>query len=478
MRIPGAIGPSYTLSTIPLDCQESINFFPEMDEMGTGKDQSPGALVSRPGLTKVCNLPQGPVRGLWRESSSGRVFAVGGNGLYEISSTWNTTLLGTLGTSFGTVSMSDNGVQLMIVDGPFGYILTLGTNVFSAIGDSGFYGSKSVQFIDGYFVLVRPDTNQFYLSNLYDGLTYNALYFASAEASPDPTVTTLPFHDQLVVFGSQTAQFYYDSGDTFPFTQIQGSLVEHGCGSPYTVAKNGEQMFWLGEDSYGFGVVYKAIGYQAMRGSNYGTELAFQGYGDISDATAFMFQARGHSFYVLNFTGADSTWAMDVGTGQWFEWKSINSMTQLGRWRANTHCFGFNKHIVGDFEDTRIYVLDFANFTDDGKVMVRRRRFPHISANLKRLLHSKFQLDAKVGVGTDGTDQGQQPTVMLRYSDDGGLNWSNEKWGQLGRIGQTLTRTIWRRLGYSRNRVYEVTVTDPVDFAIIGVDLDATPGAS
>ena len=104
--------------------------------------------------------------------------------------------------------------------------------------------------------------------------------------------------------------------------------------------------------------------------------------------------------------------------------------------------------------------------------------YPPVSNNLKRLIHSKFQLDCRCGVGTDGNQLGQQPTVMLRYSDDGGYTWSSEKWAPLGRIGQTLSRAIWRRLGFSRNRVYEVTVTDPVDVAIMGADLDAQPCAS
>ena len=86
MRIPGFIGPSYLLSTVPLDSQQTINLFPEPDELGTGKDGSIGALVSRPGLTKRFTLPQSPIRGLWRVSSTGQVFAVAGNALYESAS--------------------------------------------------------------------------------------------------------------------------------------------------------------------------------------------------------------------------------------------------------------------------------------------------------------------------------------------------------------------------------------------------------
>ena len=70
------------------------------------------------------------------------------------------------------------------------------------------------------------------------------------------------------------------------------------------------------------------------------------------------------------------------------------------------------------------------------------------------------------------------PQVMLRWSDDGGHTWSNEHWRQMGRIGEYGYRTIWRRLGMTvklRDRVYEVSGTDPVKIAILGAELQISP---
>lgn len=478
-RIHGVVGPSYSLSTVPLDCQRTINLFPEPDELQTAKDGAIGALLSRAGLVRELTLPQAPVRGLWRVSSTGAVYAVGGNGLYQIFADSSFKFVGRLKTESGAVSMSDNGVELIIVDGIYGYLLTLSSGVFKVITAEAFYSGHKVVFIDGYFVLVRPDSDQLYQSGLYDGATYGALDFTTVEASPDKTVTVLPYRNQLAAFGERTTAFYYDSGNSaFAFDRINGSLIEHGCAAPLSPAKDGDTLIWLGQDEYGHGVVYKAVGYQAARASNYGVELAIQGYPTISDATGMMFQMNGHTFYVLSFPSADTTWVLDVGMGQWVEWQSTKADGTLGPWRGASHVFAFGKHLVGDFEDGRIYSVSYAAKTDDGKPIVRRRRIPPVSGNLKRVIHSKFQLDCRTGVGTDGMDQGQQPTVCLRYSDDGGISWSSEKWQPLGRIGQTLARVIWRQLGQSRNRVYEVTVTDPVDFAIIGADLDAIPCGS
>jgi hypothetical protein len=63
---------------------------------------------------------------------------------------------------------------------------------------------------------------------------------------------------------------------------------------------------------------------------------------------------------------------------------------------------------------------------------------------------------------------------MLRFSDDGGHTWSNERWVNMGAIGTYGTRAIWRRLGMTtelRDRVYEVSSSDPVKTVIVGAEL-------
>jgi hypothetical protein len=67
---------------------------------------------------------------------------------------------------------------------------------------------------------------------------------------------------------------------------------------------------------------------------------------------------------------------------------------------------------------------------------------------------------------------------MLRWSDDGGHTWSNEHWTSIGLIGAYGYRAFWRRLGMTRkirDRVYEVSGTDPVKITILGAELRASP---
>jgi hypothetical protein len=87
---------------------------------------------------------------------------------------------------------------------------------------------------------------------------------------------------------------------------------------------------------------------------------------------------------------------------------------------------------------------------------------------------------AKAGLaiaGTSGTATSNvNPRAMLRWSNDGGSTWSNEHWAGIGVQGKYKNRVIWRRLGYARDRIFEVVVTDPVKAVIISANLKASLG--
>lgn len=126
MRFKGFIGASYTVQSLNVDCQRSVNLYPEMDEMQTGNEGEVASLVSTPGLNLKVALPTGPVREVYTDST-GQLWAVGGNTLYQVSSTWVATAWGTLNTSTGPVSFSDNGTQAVLVDGAYGYYWYIGS---------------------------------------------------------------------------------------------------------------------------------------------------------------------------------------------------------------------------------------------------------------------------------------------------------------------------------------------------------------
>jgi hypothetical protein len=325
----------------------------------------------------------------------------------------------------------------------------------------------------------------------------------------------------------------------FPLTPVQGAFNEIGCAAPYSVAKLDNALFWLGTDARGQGIVYKNNGYSGVRVSTHAIEYAIAQYGNISDAVAYTYQQEGHAFYVLNFPSASKTWVYDVSVQAWHERASGDEGQYRHRSNCqcnfggtiivgdfeNGNIYAFDLDVYADNGQIQRWLRSW-------------RALPTGQNNLKRTAHHSLQLDAETGVGLNGIDpsapevpllaqtyllpsliseagdklisesgdyvvatllggtedlltesgldilisaattQGVIPQAMLRWSDDGGHTWSNEHWRSMGAIGQYGYRTIWRRLGMTeklRDRVYEVSGTDPVKIAIMGAELFITP---
>ena len=550
MKTP-ILGSSYVARSVNAADARMVNLFPEAIPEG-GKE--PGFLNRAPGLRLLANMGDGPIRGLWQFGGYG--YAVSGETLYKIDSLWNTTVIGTVAGSSGPVSISDNGTQMFVAcDGP-SFIYNSLTLEFKQIDDPDFPGAVTVGYINGYFVFNEPNSQRIWITELLDGQSIDPLDFASAEGSPDGLVSVLVDHREVWLFGTNSVEVWYDSGGAdFPLTPVQGAFNEVGCIAPYSVAKLDNGIFWLGADARGKGIVYRANGYTAQRVSTHAVEWQIQQYGNLSDAVAYTYQQDGHSFYVLIFPSANTTWVFDVATAMWHERAAfING--SFTRHRSNCQMSFNNEIVVGDHELGNIYAFDLEVFSDAGAVqkwLRSWRALPTGMNDLKRSAHHSLQLDAETGAIDDSvttpivildisdpnddllaengdflvweyisgtfnevllTESGDQlvqedggeivlvvvpisatggkilvekglptataidPQVMLRWSDDGGHTWSNSHWRSMGKTGTYGTRVIWRRLGMTlklRDRVYEVSGTDPIKIAIMGAELIASP---
>jgi len=487
-----------------------VNLFPEIVPEG-GKE--PAFLNRAPGLRLLATLGGGPVRGMWQFGNYG--YAVSGDTLYRVDTSWNATALGTVSGS-GPVSMADNGTQLFIAANPDGYIYNASTGVFAQITDPDYPGAVTVGYLDGYFVFNEPNSQKIWITSLLDGTSVDPLDFASAEGNPDNVTAILSNFREIWVFGTNSIEVWYDSGSSdFPLQRIQGAYNELGCAAAFSVAKMDNGVFWLGQDARGRGMVYRANGYTGQRISTHAVEWHIQSYGDISDAIAYTYQQDGHSFYVLTFPSADRTWVYDVATSAWHE-RAGWTDSAFARHRSNCRMSFNNEIVVGDYENGNIYAFDLEVYADNGstqKWLRSWRALPTGQNNLKRTTHHSLQLDCETGVGLNIydppeyaetvlglllaedediiiTESGAEltvtsaarlttsPQVMLRWSDDGGHTWSNEHWTSVGRIGEYGHRAFWRRLGMTlklRDRVYEISATDPVKTAIMGAELIISP---
>ena len=118
MQLP-ILGPGISGRSRAVSAQKRQNLFLEIK---AEKDKSNLVAYGTPGLKFFTSVGDNPIRGLWWFQAINRLFAVAYNELLEISPDGNIVTRGTLDTTVGTVSMADNGLQLMIVDGLSGYI--------------------------------------------------------------------------------------------------------------------------------------------------------------------------------------------------------------------------------------------------------------------------------------------------------------------------------------------------------------------
>lgn len=474
MKTP-ILGSTYVARSVNAADARMVNLFPEIIPEG-GKE--PAFLNRAPGLLLKTTVGTGPIRGLW--SFGGYMYVVSGNKLYKVNSSYNATLIGIVWGTSGPVSMADNGTQLFVACNGPSYIYNAGTGAFQQITDPDFAGAVTVSYLDGYFVFNEPNSQKIWVTALLEGTSVDPLDFASAEGSPDGVVGIIVDHREVWVFGTNSVEVWYNSGNAdFPLSRIQGAFNELGCVAAYSIAKMDNGLFWLGQDARGQGIVYRANGYTGQRISTHAVEWQIQQYGNLSDAIGYTYQQDGHSFYVLIFPSANTTWVYDVATQAWHERAGFVE-GNFTRHRSNCQVFFNNEVLVGDFENSNIYAFDLDDFSDNGstqKWLRSWRALPTGQNNLKRSAQHSLQLDLETGVGLNN-GQGSDPQVMLRWSDDGGHTWSNEHWVSIGKIGEYYRRAIWRRLGMTmkiRDRVYEVSGTDPVKIAIVGAELLVSP---
>jgi hypothetical protein len=474
------LGASYVARSVNAADNRLVNLFPEATADG-GK--TAGFFNRTPGLKFQQTIGTGPIRALWAHQTNGSDFyVVSGTEFYKVTGlTATPTLLGTV-TGTGPVSIADNGTQMFLACNPDGFIYNEVTNVFAKITDPDFTGAVTVGYLDGYFVYNEPNSQKVWVTELLDGSSVDPLDFASAEGSPDGLVAINVDHREAWLFGTDSIEVWYDAGlADFPLTRIQGAFNEIGCVAAFSIAKLDNALFWLGTDARGQGIVYRANGYTGVRVSTHAIEYAIAQYGNISDAVAYTYQQEGHAFYVLTFPTGNATWVYDVSTQAWHERAGWNTaLGEFTRHRSNCQCnFGGNT-VVGDYQNGNIYTLDLEVYSDNGgiqKWLRSWRALPTGANNLKRTAQHSLQLDCESGTGLV-TGQGSDPEIMLRFSDDGGHTWSNEHLSKMGKIGEYYRRVFWRRLGMTlklRDRVYEISQTDPVKAVIMGAELVISP---
>ena len=381
--------------------------------------------------------------------------------------------------------------------------------------DGPFNAANTVDIVDNYFVYNKPNSQQWAASNPLSPIT-NSLSFSSKDGAPDNLVSLIVDHREVYLLGEASSEVWVDVGSfPFPFQRIPGTSTQHGIAAKFSMSRVGDSFAYVSRNIRGQAQIMMINGYIPQRISNHAVENTLTDK-YIDDAIAWTYQLEGHECYVVSFPTLDLTWVYDIATEMWHKWLWVDNNNVYHRHRGNCASLFQGQVLVGDYANGQIYQLDKSNYTDNGQNIRRLRRAPHIVTDLQRQYLEELQIQFQPGVGTTGLSSATQgtfisspyyiaptdflivsptetlilglknevsllttttyPQAMLRWSSDGGSTWSNEHWVTIGQAGKYKNRAIWRRLGWSRDRVFEVVVTDPVNAVIISANLKAEEG--
>jgi hypothetical protein len=217
---------------LPIDAERSVNVFEYIDPLGKKKK----SLINTSGLINTAltfPLATGGARGQFVFNNI--EYIVFGNNIYEITQLGAVSRIGTLTTSTGYVGIDANTFQIIFVDGQKGYIWDTISNVFVQITDQAFPALPlDVCYLDGFFVVINGNTNQFELSEFNQGLVWGP--------------------DFVPVGGSTGNVFLAASGGSPNLILSTGTTLNYQVGTP--IEFNGSGSLPVGTPPISKGVIY------------------------------------------------------------------------------------------------------------------------------------------------------------------------------------------------------------------------------
>lgn len=330
-------------------------------------------------------------------------------------------------------------------------------------------GAASPDFLDGYIVYRVPGTADFRNSGL-NALTWDGLDIASAEGKPGKLVGLRVDNREIIAQKAETTELWYNAANSpgSPFSRSPSGFIGLGTVAGESLLAQDNSPFWIANDL----TVRRLNATTPERVSQHGIEaiLARQ---QVSDAYAVSYFIQGHLFIAWVFPFAGRTIVYDCTTKQWHERDSL----VYGAWRVTDIIQGYGGQIVLDRTSGKVGFLDADTFDEFDEPQRVLWTYQPIYAEGNLATHNRFELIPSVGKGT-AIGQGQNPMATLRISDDGGEVFRTNTTQSLGVMGQYRKRLPWWKLGSSRNRVYQIQVTDPVQLFAFDTQVDVVGARS
>lgn len=523
MNFVGFTGPGDQELSKASALDRTVNYYcewpqvPGQQKTGPKLYPRPGAASFSPNPPNVVGAPRGKL------SFNGLAYGVNGNQFYFLAADGGQQTRGIVvddGKPARLVANSSdtsggNG-QVAIASGGELYIYTP-SGLFVHIPNDGinFFGAADVDFMDGYFLVVIPNSSKFQFSAQNNGVDYIGPDGQLVKAwtldnvgdllgQADHIRSIIVDKEYFYLHGDLRTEVWYNSGNAlFPFSIESGAFIEEGIGAPAGKCKTARGVFWLAASDRGFGYAVRTEGLSTRNITPEWVATRWQNkdplrgtvYSTLADCITYAWEWNGHTLVRFIFPAADASWDYDVtesdrvGFDVWTEctFTDVNGIEHACIERD--HCVAYGKHIIGsggaEGSPGALYQLDQQAYYDCddpgnsflGFPITRRRtvRLPYNDGKYQFLDRIEFFLEP--GVGT-ATGQGVDPQMLLRISHDGGRTFGTESSIPIGQQGQYTMRALANRLGKYRDGAIDCVITDPVFAALIGAEHYIRAGVS
>lgn len=446
----------------------------ESSELQDGYVDEKGAFNRRAGLTiKDKGFGNGPTIGEYEWKRKGWAIIVQGGRIYKKIAIDSTPedMGGVLLNDVGEVTFADNGVHLVMANGGR-MVYTNGTDApaYIADGDAPILVSH-VNHIDGYIIANDVGTDDEYVSDLDDALTWDAANFFNAESIPDTIEAVHVSNSLIYLFGPTTLEIWYNAGLTggVPFERQQ--VVQRGILAPHSVVRANNTFYWINEERR-----FVFLNGGVAQSVSIPFDRVLHDMNKVSDCIGSLVAVDGHYFIMLNFVDSDTTLVYDIGLDQWYTWGYwIGHKYQRVLMHKVTYMQDWGVFLAGSRKDDSIYTLSRAVYQDAGDEMRSLNQTGWIDHGTSRDKQS-HRLRIRVRRGAVNLGIEVSPTLILQYRDNGDLNWSNERELDLGAVGETEFYVRVNRLGRYKNRQYRFILTDDAPFVLVSCEENVSVG--
>lgn len=416
--------------------------FPVVNMYLEESDTEGMVLQSRPGLAdREVTFGDGAVQKMYRRPDTGVYVTVSDGDVYEGANNRGAV------TGTGPVSIAGQSGFEFIASGTGLQLLQGG-----ALATVDFFGGDAVKVVSGggRVIVLSKGTGQFFWTEPFS-TSLNALNFATAESSGDDLLDGLFIDDILLLFGSQTVEFWPNIGDDdLPFRPLEAQVLERGIKATGCATAAGNTFAWITDrDQLCLRDENSVI-------SNPGIE---EDIAASTSASLFNFFIEGTEFLCVRLDAKSHVYNMR--NGAWSEFRT-NEQTN---WIASC----YERGVFGSGIDGK--TLEWTDTPTDLTAPIERRFAAGLPLDGGGVVVQNIRVRCNPGQAQSLSDA---PELELRASRNAGQTWGDWRRRSLGVQGEYRSLMQWAGLGmFSQpGALFEFRLTDGVPLRVSNVTMN------